>query len=70
VFPIQGWNLCILHCRQILYCRATQEAPQIKWQAQIVQWTDRVEVMALASADSPRLTQCPQDHLEPRSCLF
>ena len=20
VFPTQGWNLCLLHCRQSLYC--------------------------------------------------
>ena len=29
IFPIQGLNphlLCLLHCRQILYCQATGEA--------------------------------------------
>ena len=26
IFPIQGLNPCILHCRQILYCWATREA--------------------------------------------
>ena len=27
VFPTQRSNMCLLHCRQILYCRATREAP-------------------------------------------
>ena len=30
IFPTQGWKLCLLHllhCRQILYCWATREAP-------------------------------------------
>ena len=27
IFPIQGSNLGLLHCRQILYHRATREAP-------------------------------------------
>ena len=26
IFPVQGWNLCLLHCRLILYCWATREA--------------------------------------------
>ena len=26
IFPTQGWNLCLLHCRQILYHWATREA--------------------------------------------
>ena len=26
IFPIQGSNPSLLHCRQILYCRATREA--------------------------------------------
>lgn len=27
VFPTQGSNLCLLHCRWILYCWTTREAP-------------------------------------------
>ena len=27
IFPIQGWNLGLLHCRKILYCWDTREAP-------------------------------------------
>ena len=26
IFLTQGWNLQLLHCRQILYCGATREA--------------------------------------------
>ena len=31
IFPTQGWKLCLLHCRQILYHRATREASQESW---------------------------------------
>ena len=27
IFPTQGWNLGLLHCRQILYCLSYQRSP-------------------------------------------
>ena len=30
IFPTQGWNLDLLHCRQILYCLSHQGSPRIK----------------------------------------
>ena len=34
IFPTQGSNPCLLHCRQILYCLSHQESPRIlEWVA-------------------------------------
>ena len=34
IFPTQGWNPSLLHCRQILYCLSHQESPRIlEWVA-------------------------------------
>ena len=29
IFPTPGWNLCLLNCRQILYCLSHQGSPQV-----------------------------------------
>ena len=62
IFPTQGWNLGLLHCRQILYCLRPQGRT-----LQHIMWG---EIYGIHNLDSVRLNThiqtLPLDSIEER----
>ena len=85
IFLTQGWNLGLLHCRQILHRRVTREAqrlvvsartpsplcaPRPHWSRARALFLSLRCHQARGTASSPPAALCPSLGLRPQRCLF
>ena len=70
-FPIQGVNLCLLHCRQILYCWATGKPLQGRWSSYYLSWSF-LRILDILSNLKPSLSyssiSLPGQGIAPSRC--